>query len=78
MESRWPGSGVAFAEAIQVVFDRIAANPKIHTKMHGAVRRAVVRGFRYYNVFYRELPDQIEVLSVFHTSRDPRIWRDRV
>ena len=77
MESRWSGSGVAFADAIQAVFDRIAANPQIHAKIHGEVRRAVVRGYRYYNVYYREESDHIEVLSVFHTSRDPRIWQGR-
>lgn len=58
--------------------DRIAANPRMHAKVRGDVRKAIVRGYRYYCVFYRERADHVEVLSVFHTSRDPSIWQDRV
>lgn len=73
-----PGTGEEFAEAIQSVFDRITANPKMHGIVQDDVRRAVVSGYRYYAVFYRETSDSIEVLSIFHTSQNPKLWQDRI
>lgn len=77
-ESRRSGDGDVFAAAVQDMFDRIAAHPKLHAVVFETVRKAVVPGYPYYCVFYRELVDRIEILSVFHTSRDPRIWQGRV
>ncbi|HEY3787885.1 MAG TPA: type II toxin-antitoxin system RelE/ParE family toxin [Urbifossiella sp.] len=76
-ESHWPGSGPAFANAIENVFSRLAANPKMYGKFHGEVCKAVVKGYRYYCVFYRERENHVEVLSIFHTNRDPSIWMKR-
>jgi plasmid stabilization system protein ParE len=76
-EARRPGDGVRFATAIQDVFDRIAANPRVHAAVYGTVRKAVVSRYHYYCVYYREHANHVEVLSVFHTSRDPSIWQGR-
>jgi toxin ParE1/3/4 len=75
--ARQPGLGIRFVAAVQAVFDSIAALPKMHAVVLADVRKAVVRRFTYC-VFYRPLDDQIEVIAVFHTSRDPSIWQDRV
>ena len=40
-------------------------------------RKCVVRRFTF-NVYYRPHFDRIEVIAVFHTSRDPAIWKGRV
>ena len=77
-EARRPGDGVAFVKAVQEVFDRIGENPRLHAVVYGDVRKAVVSGYPYYCVYYRERSDHVEVLSVFHTSRDPNIWQSRV
>jgi toxin ParE1/3/4 len=49
--------------------------------MHGFVledvRKAVVSGFPYC-VYYREVEGSVVILSVFHTSRDPKEWQERV
>ena len=49
--------------------------------MHGFVladiRKAVVRRFLYC-VFYRPYSDRVEVITVFHTSRDPSVWQGRI
>jgi len=50
--------------------------PRLHREVFGDIRRAVVRGFPYC-VYYREEPALIRVISVFHTSRDPKIWQSR-
>lgn len=70
------GLGESFADAVQVVFDRIGMMPQLHQLVFGSIRRGIVRGFPYC-VYYREEPSVVRVLSVFHTSRDPRIWQSR-
>ena len=41
------------------------------------IRMAVVRRF-YYCVYYRPHADRVQVIAVFHPSRDPAIWKGRV
>ena len=76
-ESRAPGQGVAFAERVQEVFDRISALPQMHAVVLGDVRKAVVARFPYC-VYYRAEPTRVQVIAVFHTSRDPSSWQSRV
>jgi toxin ParE1/3/4 len=75
-EGRRSGLGEAFADAVQVVLDRIRAMPRLHAPVFRDVRRAVVRAYPFC-VYYREEPTLVRVLSVFHTSRDPAIWKSR-
>ena len=72
-----PGLGVDFAERVQDVFDRIAVTPLMHAVVLGDVRKAVVRKYPYC-VYYRAETARMEVIAVFHTSRDPSIWQSRV
>lgn len=72
-----PGLGRRFVTAVQAVFDAIGANPRMHGIVLADVRKAVVRRFPYC-VYYRPHDDRIEVLSVFHTSRDPSVWQARI
>jgi toxin ParE1/3/4 len=75
-ESQRPGLGVDFAGRVQQVFDRIAANPRVHSVVFADVRKAVVQRFPYC-VFYRAEASRVEVIAVFHTSRDPSVWQAR-
>lgn len=76
-ESFRAGAGAAFARAVKAALDLIAAHPRMHMKVSGDVRRAPVTGYPYYRIIYRERADDIKVLSVFHTSRDPAEWQGR-
>ena len=75
-DARRAGLGAEFVAEVQRAFDRIAANPLLHQVVLADVRKAVVRRFPF-AVYYRPHADRIEVLSVFHTSRDPRDWQRR-
>jgi plasmid stabilization system protein ParE len=75
-EGQRPGLGIQFAERVQDVFDRISANPQLHAVVLGDVRKAVVSRFPYC-VYYRAEPARVQVIAVFHTSRDPSIWQGR-
>jgi plasmid stabilization system protein ParE len=71
------GLGIDFVARVQYVFDRISANPRSHAVVFADVRKAVVRQFPYC-VYYRAEAARIEVIAVFHSSRDPSVWQKRV
>lgn len=75
-EKHRTGLGEKFRERVQEVLDRIAVFPEIHQCIFKDVRRGLVRGFPY-SVLYRVKANQIRILAVFHSSRDPAIWQAR-
>ncbi len=75
-DERRAGLGEDFAEAVQGVLDTIAEHPERYAIADGDVREALVSGFPYC-VYYRVRPGRIVVIAVFHTSRDPEVWRGR-
>ena len=75
-DAQRPGLGTEFVAEVQKVFDHIAASPLARPVAWADIRKAAVRRFPYC-VFYRPHPDRVEVLAVFHTSRDPSIWQGR-
>jgi plasmid stabilization system protein ParE len=72
-----PGLGEEFVLCVEEALDRIRVIPEGATEVLPGVRRVVVRRFPY-GVFYRVDPDQIAVLAVYHSRRDPRGWQARV
>jgi toxin ParE1/3/4 len=75
-EAQQAGLGADFVARVQQAFDRIGANPLTHRVVYSDIRKAVVTRFPYV-VFYRPHADRVEVLAVFHTSRNPSIWQGR-
>ncbi len=76
-DARRVGLGPAFVAAVEAVLDAVAAQPLVHATCFADIRKAVVRRFPYC-VYYRPRDDRLEVVAVFHTSRDPAIWQARV
>ena len=72
-----PHVHAAFEEEIDRTFRRITEQPEMYQVVEATVRRATVRRFPF-SVFFRTLPDWIEVIGVVHQSRDPRKWRNRL
>ena len=75
-EQQRPGLGVDFVAHVQEVLDQIGATPGLYGQVFRDVRRVVVQRFPY-SVFYKVEPQQVVVLAVFHSSRDPKIWQAR-
>ena len=74
-ESRRPGLGRVFAEAIEAVVGRIAASPLDFPAVHVEVRRAVLSRFPY-AVYFRIADAAIVVLAI-HGRQDPSRWQTR-
>ncbi|MEM9541568.1 MAG: type II toxin-antitoxin system RelE/ParE family toxin [Cyanobacteria bacterium P01_E01_bin.42] len=69
--------GVKFLTSVAEVLERIQSFPEVCEIVFEDVRRAIVPKFPYL-ILYKIEPEQIVILAVFHSKRDPQIWRDRV
>jgi len=75
-ERQRAGLGEDFSTEVHATLARIAATLAMHQCIYKDVRRGVVRRFPY-SVLYRIKSNQVRVLAVFHSSRDPAIWQAR-
>jgi hypothetical protein len=57
--------------------ESIRRQPDMLHLIHEGYRRGVIRRFPY-AVFYEHAETAVTVYSVFHTSRDPGKWRQRL
>jgi plasmid stabilization system protein ParE len=72
-----PRVAVRFLLAVRATFETIAESPFGFPEVHRDVRRCRVLAFPAYSVFYRALPDAVEVTAVFHGHRRPLAWKRR-
>ena len=75
-EGKRVGLGEEFVLCVEAGLEHIRRAPEAAPAVRPGVRRVVVRRFPY-GIFYRIDPDQIAVLAVYHTRRDPRGWQSR-
>ena len=70
------GLGDVLLTRVEEIFARIQRTPELFGKVFQELRLARVRRFPYV-VVYRIDEDQITVVAIYHTSRDPRGWHRR-
>jgi plasmid stabilization system protein ParE len=75
-EEKREGLGEEFVLCVEAGLDHIRRAPAGALEVYPGVRRVVVRRFPY-GIFYRVDADQIAVLAVYHSKRDPRGWQAR-
>ena len=76
-ENHRPGLGEEFFSCVEACIEAIRRAPEMHALVHENYRRGLVRRFPY-AVFYEYTEGTVRIYSVFHTSRDPRKWRQRL
>lgn len=76
-EARREGLGSEFLEEVASCARDIECHPQMFPAVHGNLRQGVLRRFPY-SLFYLLSDDAIYIISVFHASRDPQIWQERV
>ena len=77
-ESKEPGLGTRLRQEIEAAIFKIQLRPNAYQLVRGSkVRRILIEKFPY-SIFYIAAGDDIFVISVFHTSRNPLIWRGRI
>lgn len=75
-EERLSGLGVEFVAEVQRVLNSIGLQPDRFPTVYRDVREARAKRFPYC-VYFRLRSNQIVVIAVFHTSRNPTIWQSR-
>ena len=76
-DKREPGLGKMFLDAVADAGERIRQNPVLWALYKRPVRSYRVSPFPY-RLLYRELPDRIQIVAVFHLSRRPGSWKNRL
>jgi toxin ParE1/3/4 len=85
LQGRSVEAAIRFLDAFDAALALIGQSPGIggicrfkKQLLHG-VRVSPISGFKNYLVFYRVLPDEIEVIRVLHGSRDlPAIFGEQL
>lgn len=70
------GLGMEFMAEIHFLLQRIATTPEQFPMLYRDVRKAVARRFPYC-IYFRERDQKIVVLAVFHSARNPAVWKQR-
>jgi plasmid stabilization system protein ParE len=76
-ERRRPGLGEDFLLCVEMALELIGQRPRSFPVVCRTARRVLVHRFPYLILFV-EKPDHISVVGVFHTSRNPKHWEDRL
>ena len=76
-EGRRPGLGEEFLSCVEACIQAIWRNAEMHAIVFADYRRGLVRRFPY-SVFYESAGATVTVYCVFHNSRDPEKWRQRL
>lgn len=76
-EARRVGLGEEFLSSVDACLESIRRTPQMCVAVHESYRRALVRRFPY-AIFYEHVEGKVIVYCVFHTSRDPGKWRQRL
>ena len=76
-ERKQKGLGNKFLSTVNDTLADIRRLPKGGLEVSPGVRRRLLRKYPY-AIYYWPSDDRIVVLVVIHTSRDPRIWRNRI
>lgn len=76
-EEQREGLGDEFRACVDAAMAEIARAPLAWPRIRADARRRLVRRFPF-AVLYLVEPEHIEVLAVFHTSRDPKVWQGRL
>jgi len=76
-EERRLGLGEDFLSAVDACLEATRRAPEMCAIVHERYRRSLLRRFPY-AVFYEYAHGTVTVYCVFHTSRDPTKWRERL
>ena len=76
-EGRRAGLGDEFLSSVDACLESIRRRPEMYPVVHESYRRSLIRRFPY-AVFYELSEATVTIYAVFHTSRDPDKWRQRL
>jgi toxin ParE1/3/4 len=76
-EARRHALGREFLEEVEKGLIEIQLHPKRFPIVHPDVRRILIHRFPY-GIYYTTTENAITIIAVFHGSRSPKRWQDRL
>jgi len=70
------GLDTEFVRCIDEAINRINRNPDSFPLTHKQLRKTVVKKFPFI-ILYESLKDEIRIMAIFHTKRNPKNWQKR-
>jgi plasmid stabilization system protein ParE len=70
------GLALDFANAVDDGMAAVQQAPRQYPAVYRDVRRCIIRRFPY-GVFFVPGQNELQVLAIYHLSRDPRGWQSR-
>ena len=71
------GLGEDFKTSVDLKIKLIQQNPHAYSFIYGDIRSAKIKTFPY-NLLYRVSNAKIQIIAIFHHSRNPKGWRKRI
>jgi len=71
------GLDAEFVMCVDEAIHRITYNPNTYPVVHLHLRKIIVRRFPYI-IIYESSETEIHVIAVFHSRRNPALWKSRV
>jgi toxin ParE1/3/4 len=66
-----------FYKSINSALNKICKSPSVNPKIYKEIRKLVLKKFPF--VIYYQIDEMvIRIIAIFHTSRNPNIWLDRI
>jgi len=75
-EDRQTGLGIEFYRELTRCFEFVVENPLLARVVYHGLRKRKLDRFPYL-VVYKVTSTSVSVVSVFHGSRDPEVWKKR-
>lgn len=66
-----------FFQRISLSLEAIRSNPLLSPLVYKTIRKFVVKKFPFI-IYYQIKETTIRVIAIFHTSRNPQIWNERL
>ena len=76
-ETEQPGLGFEFLDEISAAYERILTGPQKYAVLRSEIRRTPLRRFPY-GIYFAVEGDEIFIIAVLHTARDPEEWQYRI
>ena len=76
-ESQSPTASVNFKLAVKKALDNILRTPLTYRKVLHEIRIYHIKNFPFI-IYYLVIKDTVYVVSIFHTSRNPDVWKKRL
>lgn len=76
-ENQRDGLGEDFKICLDSKIDSLMKNPTASSYIYKNIRTSKIKRFPF-NIIYRVFNFQIQIIAVFHHSRNPKEWRKRI